>query len=190
MPKQPIASIASLVTRIFARARVIQVGALLVLSITAIRLPSIFRRIGNAASSSSSALAAMATKYPIKCAESVMAPKAHGTCPAPVQKDLRWGCDWDTADRICCFNRHYAEHSGYWVGIDAFKEEMEKGQEITFFDSVTGKPLFVAPKVRVGPPVMQRPCHLWARLFCNVPATCYTSSHNTSPYPSPCPFRR
>jgi hypothetical protein len=38
-----------------------------------------------------------------------MSPKAHGTSSTPVQKDLRWGCDYDTADRICNFNRHYAE---------------------------------------------------------------------------------
>ena len=45
--------------------------------------------------------------------EDIMAPKAHGTCANPVQSDLRFGCDTKTADRICCFNRHYAEHSGY-----------------------------------------------------------------------------
>jgi hypothetical protein len=28
----------------------------------------------------------------------------------PVQKNLRWGCDRDTADRISNFNRHYAEY--------------------------------------------------------------------------------
>mmetsp|Transcript_31815 Transcript_31815/g.98280 ORF Transcript_31815/g.98280 Transcript_31815/m.98280 type:complete len:120 (+) Transcript_31815:427-786(+) len=45
--------------------------------------------------------------------EALMAPKAHGTCPAPVQQNLMYGCDRGTADKICCFNRHYAEHSGY-----------------------------------------------------------------------------
>ncbi len=38
-----------------------------------------------------------------------MSPKAHGTSEKPVMKDLKWGCDYDTADRICNFNRHYAE---------------------------------------------------------------------------------
>ena len=57
------------------------------------------------------------TSYPLPCDESVMSPKAHGTCLKPVQKPLRWQVDWDTADRICCFNRHYAEHSGYWEGM-------------------------------------------------------------------------
>ena len=77
-----------------------------------------------------------------------MSPKAHGTSPQPVQENLRWGCDWGTADRICSFNRHYAEHSGYWENIKAFFAEMEKNQEITFYDSVTGKPLFIAPRGR------------------------------------------
>jgi len=33
--------------------------------------------------------------------ESIMSPKAHGTSETPVQKNLRWGCDHETADRIC-----------------------------------------------------------------------------------------
>ena len=89
------------------------------------------------------------------------APKAHGTCVAPVQKQLRWSSRYDTADRICCFNRHYAEHSGYWeettflqevrlfVPISlSFCDHQKNSQEtgdrpITFADSVTGKPLFI-----------------------------------------------
>jgi hypothetical protein len=54
------------------------------------------------------------SEYPIYADESLMKAKAHGTCEKPVMKTLRWGCDHETADRICCFNRHYAEHSGYW----------------------------------------------------------------------------
>jgi len=83
--------------------------------------------------------------------ESIMSQKAHGTSETPVQKDLRWNCDYDTADRICNFNRHYAEYAGYWTSTsfveEARKEYAEKG-EITFYDSNTGKPLFVAPKGR------------------------------------------
>lgn len=76
-----------------------------------------------------------------------MAAKAHGTCLMPVQRKLRWGCDFDTADRICCFNRHYAEYSGYWESTK-FLDEADKEGEITFYDSVTGKPLFIAPRGR------------------------------------------
>ena len=98
--------------------------------------------MGLSASSSSS-------EYPIYCDESVMRPKAHGTCEFPAQGNLRWGCDRDTADRICCFNRHYAEHSGYWSSKTSFlKEIKETAGETTFYDTVTGKPLFVAPRGR------------------------------------------
>lgn len=47
-------------------------------------------------------------KYPIMAEEAVMSQKAHGTSEKPVMKNLRWNCDYDTADRICNFNRHYA----------------------------------------------------------------------------------
>lgn len=48
-------------------------------------------------------------------------------------------------------NSHYAEHSGYWKGTSFLKEETERasnGEEITFYDSNTGKPLFIAPRGR------------------------------------------
>jgi len=86
-------------------------------------------------------------KYPVMADESIMSKKAHGTCPNPVQEKLRWQCDRDTADRICCFNRHYAEHSGYWRST-SFMDEVERDGETTYYDSVTGKPLFVAPRGR------------------------------------------
>lgn len=43
------------------------------------------------------------SKYPVMAEESVMSPKAHGTSEKPVQKNLRWNCDYETADRICNF---------------------------------------------------------------------------------------
>ena len=43
-----------------------------------------------------------------------MSPKAHGTSKVPVQTDLRWKCDVNVADRICNFNRHFAEYAGYF----------------------------------------------------------------------------
>ena len=46
--------------------------------------------------------------FPIIGDESIMSPKAHGTCVSAVQTDLRWDCDRKVADNICCFNRHYA----------------------------------------------------------------------------------
>ena len=60
--------------------------------------------------------------YPIYIGEEVMKPKAHGTCEKPAMLNLRWKCSHDTADRICCFNRHYAEHSGYWESTEFLNE--------------------------------------------------------------------
>jgi hypothetical protein len=41
--------------------------------------------------------------------EEMMSQKEFGTSAMPIQQDLRWGCDVETADRICNYNRHYAE---------------------------------------------------------------------------------
>ena len=91
-------------------------------------------------------MAAAAGKYPIYCDADVMSGKSHGTCEKLVMKNLRWNVDWDTADRICCFNRHYAEYSGYWE-TTTFLEQIAKDEDkpITFYDSVYHKPLFRAP---------------------------------------------
>ena len=84
----------------------------------------------------------------IRGQESIMSKKAHGTCESAPMLNLRWGCSHKTADKICCFNRHYAEHSGYWLSTKCLKEESEASGEITFYDSVSGKPLFIAPRGR------------------------------------------
>ena len=87
-------------------------------------------------------------KLPLLGDESMMSRKAHGTSAGPVKAALRWGADPKLADRICSFNRHYAEHSGYWLET-RFLEEVDKaGGETTFYDSVTGRPLFIAPRGR------------------------------------------
>ena len=108
------------------------------------------------------------------CDEDVMSPKAHGTSMSPVQQDLRWNVDVKTAgmytrcpvahsppapaischltcvhalgssDRICNFNRHYAEYAGYWK-TTRFLKEVDRDKPTVYYDSVTGKPLFVAP---------------------------------------------
>ena len=80
--------------------------------------------------------------------ESIMAPKEHGTSTKPVGK-LRWGCKEDLADRICSYNRHYAENGGYWERSTTFlSDEEQSAGDTTFYDSVTGKPLFIAPRGR------------------------------------------
>lgn len=83
---------------------------------------------------------------PLTCSESVMAQKAHGTCARGVRKALRWGVDASLADNICCFNRHAAERSGYWLTTKFLKEA--GGAEVSFYDSVSRKLLFVAPRGR------------------------------------------
>lgn len=45
------------------------------------------------------------------------------------------------------FNRHYAEYSGYWLNT-SFLDEIKGKKEESFYDSNTGKLLFVAPKER------------------------------------------
>ena len=78
--------------------------------------------------------------------ESIMSPKEHGTSSKPVQDDLLYGVSNKLADKICNFNRHFAEMGGYFQSTTFEKEVLEaKGRPITFYDSVTGKPLFVAP---------------------------------------------
>jgi len=91
--------------------------------------------------------AAKGARLPIAGDESLMSAKAHGTCAAPVQAGLRWGCDAKLADRICCYNRHYAEHSGYFEGT-AFLKSVDRSGVENFFDSVSGKLLFSAPRGR------------------------------------------
>jgi len=76
--------------------------------------------------------------------EDLMKQKSHGTTEKPVQQQLRWGVDRDTADRICSFNRHYAEYAGYWKNTNYLKE-VDRNQPTVYYDSVSGKPLFVAP---------------------------------------------
>ena len=81
--------------------------------------------------------------------EQMMSQKAHGASATPVQKELRWGCDVGTADRICNYNRHFAERSGYWERSTNFlNEEGMTSGEITFRDSNTGEALFTAPRGR------------------------------------------
>ena len=51
-------------------------------------------------------------KLPLMCSDDVMDDKEHGTAPHPVQTNLLYGVDRTMADRICCFNRHFAEPHG------------------------------------------------------------------------------
>lgn len=80
--------------------------------------------------------------------ESIMSPKAHGTTETPVQKNLRFSVNNQLADRICSFNRHFAEPATSWERTTFEKDFLAEASEekpMTFYDSVTGKPLFQAP---------------------------------------------
>ena len=85
--------------------------------------------------------------------DALMSRKAHGSSAYPVQAQLRWGCDAELADRICCFNRRFAEPRGYWQLTRlaaALRDAVAtpphgEGGALTFFDSVSARPLFQLP---------------------------------------------
>ena len=81
--------------------------------------------------------------------ESLMTEKAHGTTDKAVQESLRWNVDRAKADFICCYNRDDDEGKSYAFteGI-SWEEELRTKGELTYYDSVTGKPLFVGPRGR------------------------------------------
>jgi peptide methionine sulfoxide reductase MsrA/peptide methionine sulfoxide reductase MsrB len=72
-------------------------------------------------------------------------------CNAPIQKKLQFGCETarSLADKICCHNTDYAEHSGFFTDpkIGLFGK-LNPDKTTTFYDSVCGLPLFIAPRGR------------------------------------------
>ena len=77
--------------------------------------------------------------------EDIMRQKGHGTSESPVQSDLLYGVDVKLADKIVNFNRHFAEMGGYFRGTEWEDKVLQAEGPLTYYDSVTGKPLFVAP---------------------------------------------
>lgn len=77
--------------------------------------------------------------------ESIMQPKAHGTSENAVQDNLLYGADVKLADRICNYNRHFAERAGYFINTEWPDQVLAAKEPITYYDSVTGLPLFRAP---------------------------------------------
>ena len=77
--------------------------------------------------------------------EDIMRQRGHGTSEIPVQEDLMYGVDRKLADRICNYNRHFAEQAGYFKSTNWQEKVLAAKEPITFYDSNTGKPLFVAP---------------------------------------------
>ena len=92
-------------------------------------------------------------KYPIVGSKDIMRRNGHGTSKTPVQFDLRWDCERKEADKICNFNRHYAENAGtFHRKYPQFKKEFQKakklGTTMKFYDSNTGNLLFEAPNLQ------------------------------------------
>lgn len=80
--------------------------------------------------------------------EGLMANKEHGSTATAVQESLRYGVSRKTADRICSYNRRFAEYGGYFEETtlrDVVLSSSSSQQPVTFYDSVTGLPLFRAP---------------------------------------------
>lgn len=82
---------------------------------------------------------------PVFAGEEIMSQKEHGTSSKPVQSDLLYGVNNNLADKISNFNRQFAEPAGYFRSTSFEELVMNAKEPITFADSVTGKPLFVAP---------------------------------------------
>ena len=88
--------------------------------------------------------------------EDIMRPKQHGSTAAPVQATLRWDVDREVADNICSFNREGAEPSLSFTNYQAFTKQLgwQRGVDMAaveptvYYDSVSGAPLFVAPRGR------------------------------------------
>ena len=83
----------------------------------------------------------MREKLPIISSDNLMKEKNHGTCLNSPQNPLRWGVNVELSENICCFNRNYAEPSGYWKNTKLVKD-LKKNKQITFYDTITNKPLF------------------------------------------------
>lgn len=46
---------------------------------------------------------------PVYGEERIMSQKMHGTCMNPPMPVLKFGVDHETVDKMCCFNRKFAE---------------------------------------------------------------------------------
>jgi len=77
--------------------------------------------------------------------DDIMAPKEHGTSNSPVQPNLRYGVSNKLADKISNYNRHSAEYGGSFRGTNFEEVVRAANGPVTFYDSNSGKPLFVAP---------------------------------------------
>ena len=117
-----------------------------------------------------------------------MRERKFGTCASQPSRraPLRWGSDASVADNICCHNRLYAEYFGYWTST-SFPMALEAGgpsPTVTFYDVVTGLPLFIAPRGRSYEAfVSESTAHGWPSFRDEVRARARSSSarHRAAP---------
>jgi hypothetical protein len=86
-----------------------------------------------------------------KGSETMMSEKDFGSCAKAPMAPLRWDASVEMAERLCCKNRLGREPEGYWeksTNLLGYVADMPNGVSLTFRDSITGKPLFIAPKGR------------------------------------------
>jgi len=76
--------------------------------------------------------------------ESIMAPKKHGSCSKGAVGSLRWNIPADLANNICCFNRHFAEPSGYFKN-SAWLTQVDRSNPTKYFDPIHGRLVFTSP---------------------------------------------
>ena len=108
-----------------------------------------------------------------------------------VQSDLLYGVSNKLADKICNYNRHFAEMGGYFTSTSFEDIVLEAKGPITFYDSVTGKPLFVAPINRSSEDfIKESEIHGWpsfrddeVRCFLSDAKFSYLSSKNLISFP-------
>ena len=76
-----------------------------------------------------------------------MRERSFGTCLVRPHRTLRWGSPVDVADDICCHSRGKLEPKKLYLqllGTDALSvAEWRKHETMTFYDTVTSKPLFI-----------------------------------------------
>jgi hypothetical protein len=72
-------------------------------------------------------------EYPVYGSREIMKKKKHGTSEKPVMKNLKWGCDYELADKICNYNRHFAENAGYFRKTK-WLSEVDGNVETTYYD--------------------------------------------------------
>lgn len=81
--------------------------------------------------------------------DSIMEKKEHGTTSRALDPSkLQYNVDPSLANKICSFNRHFAEPAGSFENNESFMKavaSLNEGETLTFYDSVYNTPLFTAP---------------------------------------------